>query len=98
MLLASSTPGIDVMRIATFPLRATILPGAGAALFVSCVVAPGWAVVFEAIPGRSLFAAWFIVLLFEVGLDPDPMDPALGAGIGTAPFWLGTSLLDGEMD
>jgi hypothetical protein len=29
MLFASNTPGIEVMRIATFPLLATMLPGAG---------------------------------------------------------------------
>ena len=69
MLFASSIPGIDVMRIATFPLFATMLPGAGAFPFADavpdcvddCVDPPGVSL------GRGAFAA---LLLFDPFMFP----------------------------
>ena len=64
MLFASSTPGIDVMRIATFPLFATMLPGAGVPLadaVPDCVDPPVGSL------GRGAFAA---LLLFDPFMFP----------------------------
>ena len=88
MSFASNTPGTEVVRMATFPLRATMLPGA--ALLAACPVAfcsaaPGCAdpVEFEAIPARSFPVRSLMVFGFiapfadEPAPVAEPMAPAV---------------------
>src|SRR6185369_8011726 len=64
MLFASNTPGIDVMRIATFPLFATMLPGAGVPF---AAAGPDCADPLVVSLGRGAFAA---LLLFDPFMFP----------------------------
>ena len=79
MSFASNNPGIEVVRIATFPLRATMLPGAGfpgAGPLVDGSVAPACIVEFDARPGRSFIVFWFVLPLGdEPAPDVAPIDP-----------------------
>ncbi len=81
MSFASKTPGTEVVRIATLPLRATRLPGAAAAALAFWSAVLGCMVEFDAIPARLLVE--FMAPVAEepapavapVELDADPIAP-----------------------
>ena len=86
MSFASSTPGTEVVRMATFPLRATMLPGAALLAVgpvVFCSADPGCIVEFEAIPARSFPVRSLMVFGFiapfadEPAPLAEPMAPAV---------------------
>ena len=92
MLFANNTPGIAVMRIATFPLLATIVPGAGAPLFSPAVPAFaefGACGALGAVPGWPCAELPFIPLLVALPLFIPPEVGTLGELFTADPFPVG---------